>query len=227
VGTIEAGKYENSSYEKQRTRIVSSLIPDDGKGKTALDIGCGSGWFTRILSQRGWNPHAIDLDQQNIKQAQKFAANVFQGDAVGILKGLPGGSYDFALALEIIEHVDKKKAKELLQDIHRVLKPRGALLISTPNRFSPEGWIGRLCSILSGIRGKWNAWDSSHVHVYSSMELIRLLKETGFRIGRVTGFWFGARISSKLHFPSLLIRSSFFPMNRMGFNTIVLCLKND
>lgn len=227
MGTIEHWKYESSSYEKQRTMIISSLVPDDGKGKTALDIGCGSGWFTRILSQKGWNPHAIDLEEKNIRQAQKFAANVFQGDAVDILKDIPGDSYDFVLALEIIEHMKKSSGSELLRNIYRVLKPKGAFLISTPNRFSPEGWIGRLCSILSGKRRGWNAWDSSHIHIYSAMELIGRLKECGFVIGRVTGFWFGARISRSLYLPSLLIQSSLFPLNRMGFNVIIQCHKND
>lgn len=203
------------------------MIPDDGKGKTALDIGCGPGWFTRILSQKGWNTDAVDLDEENLRKAQKFASNVFQGDAVEILKNRPNNSYDFALALEIIEHIEKDRGRNLLRNIHRVLKPGGALLISTPNRFSPEGWIGRFTSILSGKKGRWNAWDSSHVNIYSSMELIGLLKECGFRIDRVTGFWFGARITQSLRFPSLLIRSAIFPLNRMGFNVIVRCLKND
>lgn len=227
MGSVEPGKYEILPYEKSRSKIISDLIPDDGKGKTALDIGCGPGWFTRILSQKGWKTDAVDLDEKNIRQAQKFASKVFQGDAVEILKNLPDKSYDFTLALEIIEHIDKERGRDLLRNIHRVLKTGGALLISTPNRFSPEGCLGRFGSILSGKKGGWNAWDGSHVHIYSSMELIGLLKECGFRIDRVTGFWFGARITRSLHFPSLLIRSSLFPLNRMGFNVIVSCSKND
>lgn len=227
MGSINLDKYKNSSYEKHRSRIISTLIPEDCKGKTALDIGCGSGWFTKILSQKGWNAHAIDLDEENIKQTQKIASRVFQGDAVEILKDLPDDSYDFAFALEVIEHMDKNSGRELLQNIYRVLKPQSALLISTPNRFSPEGWIVRFYSILSGKKRRWNAWDSSHVYIYSSMELIGLLKECGFWIDQVTGFWFGVRITRNLKFPSLLLRSSLFPLNRMGFNVIVSCFKND
>ncbi|MBN1902354.1 class I SAM-dependent methyltransferase [Candidatus Sumerlaeota bacterium] len=225
--SIQAGKYEHSSYEQHRSRIISDLIPDNSKGEVALDIGSGPGFFTRILTEKGWNAHVVDVDEGNLEEAQKFASRTFHGDAVNILQNLPDNSYDFILSLEIIEHLDKNNGRKLLYHIHRILKPGGALLISTPNRFSPEGWIGGFASILSGKKKAWNAWDSSHVHIYSSMELIGLLKKSGFRIDHVTGFWFGARISRKIQFPSILTQSSMFPWNRMGFNVIVRCLKND
>ena len=173
-------KYEKP-YEIARVNILKDLIPY-GYAKNAIDIGCGPGYFSRELSIKGWRTTAIDTDAENIESARNYAHETHRGDALGILSKLPENQYDLVLAFEIIEHMPKPIGKKLLMEIIRILKPHGGLIISTPNRYSPEGlgdyyWGER-------IRGweRWTAWDSTHVHIYSSSEILRLLKTTGFVI---------------------------------------------
>ena len=115
----------------------------------------------------------------------------------------------------------KPIGKKLLMEIIRILKPHGGLIISTPNRYSPEGlgdyyWGER-------IRGweRWTAWDSTHVHIYSSSEILRLLKTTGFAVDRVTGYYYEGRLPFIGRWKLPLTKSAMFPLNRLGFNVIV------
>jgi 2-polyprenyl-3-methyl-5-hydroxy-6-metoxy-1,4-benzoquinol methylase len=200
-------------YEQERCRIIETLIPR-GKG-LAVDIGCGSGYFTRTVRDRGWHVTGVDAEPGNCRLAGRYAHKVLCGDAVACLSQLEPSSVDFAIALEIIEHLDE--TEEFLGALHRVVKPRARLLISTPNRYSLEGlyghyWGEKLC------RGKkWTAWDDNHVRVFSSLEFLGLLRRCGWRPEKVVGYHYKGRVSLPIK------RSYRWPLNLFGFNTIVLC----
>src|SRR5512146_1686748 len=95
-------KYEKSQYERGRVDLIRNLIPQ-GPGK-ALDLGCGSGFFSRMLKERGWTVTAVDMELSNVENATRFADTAVVGDVISSLPNLRG--MDFALALEIIEHLD-------------------------------------------------------------------------------------------------------------------------
>jgi len=73
------------------------------------------------------------------------------------LEGIADNSFDFAVSFQVIEHI--KADREFIREIHRVLKPGGKLLLSTPNR------------LMSLTRNPW------HVREYTSAELKALLGE--------------------------------------------------
>lgn len=207
-------------YERGRTRLIESLI-GNGEGASALDIGCGPGHFTRILSEKGWRVTAVDTDPQNLEQTRPFAAEVRQGDALSFLAGEPG-SYDLALALELIEHVPRSQGDELLRRLHSVLRPGGTLILSTPNRWSLEGLGGYYWGERMRRWGRWDAWDPTHVHIYSSREIARAVRSAGFQVTDRCGYWYRG------HVPFLGTRTMpiqpeqrRWPWNRLGFDVVV------
>ncbi len=216
-------KYDGP-YEVDRKNVIEALIPV-GDASPAVDIGCGPGYFTMQLSSRGWKTTSIDSDSENIANASQYADESHVGDASSVLSALPGDHYGFAVALEIIEHMPPSRGEALLKHIHRVLKPGGRLIISTPNRFSPEGLGGYYWSEKIRRAGKWQAWDSTHVHIYSSGEILHLLKLNGFLVDRITGYYYAGRLPVIGRWQLPLKQSKRFPFNRMGFNVIVECHK--
>jgi 2-polyprenyl-3-methyl-5-hydroxy-6-metoxy-1,4-benzoquinol methylase len=219
---LDFSHYE-TEWEVARIRIIEELLPP-GQGKQALDIGSGNGFFSKLLSSKSWKVTAIDTDESNLESAKEYAVHTHLGDAVDVLTDLPSSRYDFATALEIIEHMPKTRGEMLLQKILRVLKKNGKLLLSTPNRHSPEGLGGYYWS--EKIRGKkWNAWDDTHVHNYTSSEILQLLKSCGFAIDRMTGYYYGGRLPVIHDFRLPLTKSAKFPLNRLGFDIIVECHK--
>lgn len=219
-----ADKYEESQYEAKRVEIVKELIPQS-RCQKAIDIGCGPGYFARELSNRGWRTTCIDTDRKNVELAKNVADEIYLGDGLRILSKLPASQYDLILSLEIIEHMPKKYGENLLVEIVRVLKPYGRLIISTPNKLSLEGIRGYYWGEKIRRKRKWNAWDATHIHIYSSLEILQLVKSRGLSIHKIIGYWY----ESKLPFIGWcrlpVQKSTIFPLNIMGFNIILDCYK--
>jgi 2-polyprenyl-3-methyl-5-hydroxy-6-metoxy-1,4-benzoquinol methylase len=97
-----------------------------------LDIGCGTGWLSEILSTRG-EVTAIDLAAEVIERAQLRVPHVrfHAGDVLTM--PLPSSAFDLVVTLETIAHVaDQSK---FVDRIAALLRPHGFLILTTQNRF--------------------------------------------------------------------------------------------
>ena len=114
-------------YAKQ---LLFSRMLSSQENLTALDVGCGVGEFMVILRDLGFTVQGIDGSQE---QMNIVCSMGFEGKVADLEGGLPYASESFLLVtcLELIEHV--ARSEELLGEIHRVLRPGGYLLLSTPN----------------------------------------------------------------------------------------------
>jgi 2-polyprenyl-3-methyl-5-hydroxy-6-metoxy-1,4-benzoquinol methylase len=202
-------------YEQRRLTLLRSLIPD-GQGDDALDLGCGSGIISDMLVQRGWSVTAVDLHPDNVIRARARVANAIQGDAVSVSRSLVGKSYGLICATELIEHLDEDDRRDLLTETRRLAKSGARLLLSTPNKMSPEGLEGYYYrELIRHVR--FYAWDRTHQRIYSSFEILAALRSAGWRPVKVVGYHYRGNIVS---LP--LDVSSCFPLNRFGFNIIIL-----
>jgi 2-polyprenyl-3-methyl-5-hydroxy-6-metoxy-1,4-benzoquinol methylase len=220
---IDFRKYQSDFYEINRVKIIDRMIPE-GQQRVALDIACGPGYFSQILSDKGWKTISVDADGQNIESARSYASEVYLDSAISFLSTQPKDKYEFVLALELIEHMPKSHGETLVKSIRRVLKPGGTLIISTPNKFSLKGLKGYYWG--EKIRGRtWHAWDRTHVHIYSSGEIIRLIRKCRLSVQGIMGFWYEGALPLVGQFRPPVLKSVHFPFNRIGFNTIVECRK--
>ena len=220
---IAIAKY-TKPYEERRIETLARYIPD-GWGRDALDLGSGPGYFSKLLSGRGWNTTSVDTDPENIESAKQSGGETRLGDAVSVLSSLPTDRFDFALALELIEHMPRRDGTAMAREILRVLKPAGTLILSTPNRFSLEGLIGYYWGEKLRGWGKWQAWDPTHVYLYTAGEIVRLLESCGLRVDQVIGYYYEGPVPivGRVRLP--LHSSRRWPLNRFGFNTILICRK--
>jgi SAM-dependent methyltransferase len=90
----------------------------------ALDVGCGNQPYRNLLS-------ATDYFGVEVPTASKFGS-AKRADAYfdGSLLPFANGTFDIALCSQVLEHVFTPN--EFLAEIHRVLKPGGHLLVTTP-----------------------------------------------------------------------------------------------
>lgn len=210
-----------SLFNKNRIAIIQKLIPKANREQYALDIGCDVGFFTNILTAKGFRAFGVDLNEEKLKIARKtFEKNAVFVEMSGTNLGFAENAFDLVLALEIIEHLNNPS--DLLNEICRVTKKGGKIVISTPNRLSLEGIRGRIFEILGGP--KWVAWDPSHKKIFSSTEFISLL-ERCFVIKKLLAYYNYIPVTDA-HFLDFLRYSYFdaFPLNRFGFNIIALCI---
>jgi SAM-dependent methyltransferase len=95
-----------------------------------LDIGVGSGHFERQALARGWQAHALDPDGDAL--AKLAGEGIITH--VGHVEKMPLESalVDFVVASEVLEHLTVEQRKAGLEEIARVLKPRGWFLGTVP-----------------------------------------------------------------------------------------------
>ena len=115
-------------------RLLALLNPE--KGKSYIDIGCGTGNYTIALSEMGYEITGLDPSESMLATARQRAAvnDWVTGSAEKI--ALPDAKFDGALAVLTIHHwMDLKKA---FGEVNRVLKvnSRMVLFTSLPEQMS-------------------------------------------------------------------------------------------
>jgi ubiquinone/menaquinone biosynthesis C-methylase UbiE len=112
-----------------RYEAAKSLV----KGKVVLDIACGSGYGSHLLSNDAKKVYGVDVSSDAVEYAKKKFSNsnieFMVGDAEKI--PLPDNSVDIVITFETIEHI--KDYRKFMSEIKRVLKEDGLAVISTPN----------------------------------------------------------------------------------------------
>jgi SAM-dependent methyltransferase len=103
-------------------------------GKKVLDLGCGAGYGTFELARKAQWAAGLDISPEAIEYARRHYAlpnlNYLVGDCCQT--GLVNASFDAIICFELIEHLAEQPS--LMEEICRLLKPSGFVLISTPNR---------------------------------------------------------------------------------------------
>jgi SAM-dependent methyltransferase len=106
-------------------------------GRDVLDAGCGSGWGTALLAEAGaTSVVGLDVDEQALEGARRRTAEAGVELQSGDLAALPfdDASFDLVVCFETIEHLARPDAA--LEELRRVLRPDGVLLITAPRRAS-------------------------------------------------------------------------------------------
>lgn len=144
-GEVHRPLYEDAAARVHRLRV--------------LDVGCGAGYGTKILSE--WCTSAIGTDID--LAALTFAAEAYE-DPSGPSYGPPPAarmlSYDAVVCIEVIEHVEDDRG--FARSLHDALVPGGMLYLSTPEYDSKR--------VISEWHCREYTWDQLHA----------LLSEAGF-----------------------------------------------
>ena len=119
---------------------IVDLVAGIGPRDSVLDVGCGTGRVSRVLSAQ-CRYVGIDLSEDMIRVARKRnQSRLFViGDATRI--PYPDESFDAVLMIAVLHHsVLSSEREKILQEAHRVLKPGGCMFASVWNLFQPRYW---------------------------------------------------------------------------------------
>jgi SAM-dependent methyltransferase len=136
----EIDRYLNPPAHTPYALEYAFYLLGDVRGKTVLDLGCGTGANVIPLLERGARVVGIDLSPELIAIAQKrlsdanLEACVKTGDAYAT--GLPDDCVDAIFCMALIHHLDIKTVRN---EMWRVLHKGGAVILCEPIRFS-EGY---------------------------------------------------------------------------------------
>jgi SAM-dependent methyltransferase len=160
-----------------------------------LDVGCGDGAAAAVAARRNPGHRLVGLDWSAGALGQARAAGIplIRGglDAPGL--PVADGRADVVIMSELIEHLVDTDAA--LDEAHRVLRPGGSLLLSTPNL---AAWYNRgLLALgvqpvfsevsLRGVYGRPGSQVAGHLHMFTRRALVALLAARGFDVAAVAG----------------------------------------
>ena len=194
------GKYDDKINVGNRISKILNFL-SKFRFDRILDIGCGDGTLTVLLAKTvdAKDVYGVDISEIGLNEARKKGIRCFKVDTD--IEELPfeEDSFDFVFCGEFIEHVIN--TDKLLKDIHKVLKPNGKLVITTPNIAS---WHSRVCLLLGYNPFKCSVSfeypeagkilhikDSGqeHIRFFTLKSLIDLIKYHNFFIEKIFGFY--------------------------------------
>jgi ubiquinone/menaquinone biosynthesis C-methylase UbiE len=146
-------------------------------GLRLLDVGCGSGYFTREMAQGGARVTGIDIAPRMIEHARRheeslpLGVDYLIGDAAEIRTLLPAGSFDLVTSCMALQ--DMPNVPAVMEAVHTVLKPRGRFVASithpctdTPFREWQRGTSGqKRCLCIDryfdrvAVEYRWRGWE--------------------------------------------------------------------
>lgn len=119
----------------RRCRLFETFLGNHNK--RVLEIGCGTGLFTKELAGTDNAIVAIDISERLLLKAK---ARVSSGNVHFIVgnaseTGFKSGSFDFIVGCSSLHHLDLHPA---LKEFLRILKPGGRVLFTEPNMMNPQ-----------------------------------------------------------------------------------------
>lgn len=162
--------------DRIRTNTIISLA---GKEKTILDIGCCGGEIGQQLLNKNNKVYGLDISPTAVKKACSVGIIAKKNNIE--TENIPFRiKFDTVIAAEIIEHLADTDA--FLEKVRNKLKPRGELIITTPNLAT----LGRRFLLLLGknphMEVNFETHSAGHLRYFIKPTLLNLLTKHHFKV---------------------------------------------
>ena len=170
--------FRTSLMKKEKVSLVKRWV--DFSGKLVFDLGCSQGVVSYQLKQSAGRWVHADLDMENLQTCLPLlGGSLFQLSEDTL--PLKPASFDCVLALDILEHVSD--SDRMIEEINRILKPGGQLIVSTP--------ISGGRYLLNSLKEKVGLTADVYGHKregFSLAELTGKIENRGFQVKRATTY---------------------------------------
>jgi len=171
-----------------RTAQANRLIPEAARKGRLLDVGCGSYPYflthTEFAEKYGLDQVVDDAAVARFRE-QGIALVTYDAEDRDTLP-FESGHFDVVTMLAVFEHIERAPLVRLIREIHRVLKPGGHYILTTP-----AAWADPLlrCCVLVGLVSREEI--DEHQDRYTHAKVRALLEEGGFDPAHVRSGYFG------------------------------------
>lgn len=150
-----AGYLPHIIYHLVRYKFVKGFLKPTDK---ILDIACGTGYGTRMLSDFCRRITGIDINSDTIDYAiENYGNKNINYYCEDILK--VKGQFDIIVSFETIEHISQEEGSLAIENLKKCLTSNGILFISTPKKLPVEE--------LSSGRLKYHKYEYSYDNFYT------------------------------------------------------------
>ncbi len=154
---------ERKYYSKKHVIKYVKFLLKNKEDIKWLDIGCGLGYLIKEAIEEGIDAYGIEVSNYALKNAI-----IRERVKFGSITDIPfeDDYFDIVSAFDILEHIHPKDTFKALSEIRRVLRSRGAFIMTTPNPCSIGDWI----------------YDLTHINVRPPGYWKRILEKYGFKV---------------------------------------------
>ncbi|MFL6204932.1 MAG: bifunctional glycosyltransferase/class I SAM-dependent methyltransferase [Acidimicrobiales bacterium] len=174
-----SSSYERKPDEQSSHSRLLSVVRTRGPGRV-LDVGCAEGLLAEEMRQSGHHVTGIDVvaSPEVKERVDRFVEANLDAGLPSVIR--EDERYDVIVAADVLEHV--RQPLVLLQQLHEVLAPGGALVVSVPNF---GHWYPRLRVALGRFDyDRRGILDEDHVRFFTRRSFERLLHRSGWHIVR-------------------------------------------
>jgi len=166
---------------QRRVKILTHAIKDSYK---VLELGCGTGYFTKEIVSSGASITAIDISPDLLITAKTIvnSPNVQFIEENAYAMKFPNETFDVVVGSSVLHHLDITKA---ISEMYRVLKKGGFICFTEPNMVNPQIALQKNIPWLKRKLG-----DSPDETAFFRWSLQRKLKKAGFNQIKVRPFDF-------------------------------------
>jgi len=168
------------NYWFRRHEVVYERLAGRCADRDVLEAGCGEGYGADLIADVARRVIGLDYDESAVAhvRARYPRVDMLHGNLAEL--PLPDAAVDVVVNFQVIEHLWDQG--QFVAECFRVLRPGGALLISTPNRitFSP---------------GRDTPINPFHTRELNAAELTELLTTAGFEVEAMLGVFHGSRLA--------------------------------
>lgn len=157
-------------------KLKNEVVPFCG---TAVDLGCGKKSPLIFFSRELQHSLGVDGHPAAIEQAKKdkIHSEYLTADVLAACRRLADNSFDCAMALDLIEHLEKREGEILLKEMQRIARKR--VIIYTPN-----GFLRQIAFVDNEFQEHLSGWEAAEMKklgfaVYGMSGLKILRKELG------------------------------------------------
>jgi 2-polyprenyl-3-methyl-5-hydroxy-6-metoxy-1,4-benzoquinol methylase len=120
----------------RHARFLARGVPSGGR---ILDVGCGRGVLLTTLAEHGYETHGVEVSEAAARGADP-RANIRIASRLAEAR-YPDGFFDLVILWHVLEHL--RNPRETLDEIRRIVRPGGRLVVSVPNFSSMQArWAG-------------------------------------------------------------------------------------
>ena len=147
--------------------------------KTFLDLGCGLGRHSIFFANNGFKVHSFDLSENGLEnfiaiiKNEKLNISIKLGDMLSL--PYEDNYFDCVLAYHSIYHTDSSGIKQVISEIHRVLKKDGEAFITFISKNNPSFTLSSNKIIDENTIIKTEGIEANIPHYYVNVEDIKYL----------------------------------------------------
>lgn len=159
-----------------RLNLLSKVLNKPLSNMKLLDVGCSSGAFLDTAKKLGASTYGVEPAAKAAQTAKLKGHDVKAAFLQDV--GYSDNSFDLITLFEVIEHL--KSPKELLDEMYRILKPGGLVMISTGNAKSLT---------VNVLKERWDYFSinrhGGHISFFNPNSIVSITKQSNFNVEKV------------------------------------------